>query len=441
MAREFLQRHPRLRDIAGDIVRLETRGVALGELALIDNGPADRRLARVIEIDRTLVTLQVLAGSRGLATNASVRFLGEPATVTCSTSVLGRVFRGDGRPLDRGPILPHEPRVCLEGPPVNPMMRAVPRRMIETGVPMIDIFNTLVESQKIPILSVPGQPHDALLARIGFQADADVVVFGGLGLAFDDYRYFADAFDERGVMHRTTMFVNLASDSIVERLLVPDMALAVAERFAIDARRRVLVLLTDMTAYADALKEVGLMLEHIPANRGYLGDLYTQLARRYERACDFRGGGSVTVLSVTTMPGDDVTHPVPDNTGYITEGQIRLSGGMIDPFGSLSRLKQNVIGHVTRDDHDAVASTMIRLFAGAGEAERKRAMAFDLSAFDERLLRFGDLFRQRFMRLDVDLPLSAALDLCWSTLADCFAPEELLMRDSLIASHYPSRGR
>lgn len=434
-----LIRHTRLHDIVGDVVRLRAPGVALGELAMIRNGEADERLARVIELDRDTATLQVLAGGRGLSNHASVRFLGEPATVTCSASILGRVFAGSGVPRDGGPLLTHEPRVQLQGPPVNPVMREVPQRLIETSVPMIDVFNTLVESQKIPIFSVAGEPHDALLARIGFQADADVVVFGGCGLAFDDYHFFRAAFEARGVLHRTVMFVNLASDPIVERLGVPDMALAVAERFAVDARQRVLVLLTDMTAYADALKEVGLMLEHIPANRGYLGDLYTQLARRYERACNFRTGGSVTVLAVTTMPSNDVTHPVPDNTGYITEGQITLHDGMIDPFGSLSRLKQNVVGRATREDHDAIMSTMIRLYAAAGDAERRRAMAFDLSEYDLRLLRFGDLFRSRFMRLDVALPLMSALDLGWQTLAECFAPEELLVREALLKRYFPAR--
>lgn len=437
MPLSLLARHTRLQDVLGDVVRVRTRTAALGEVAMVENGPLDHRYARVIELEGDVATLQVLGGGRGLATTASVRFLGRQFDIACSPGVLGRVFSGAGAPLDDGPHLPHEPRVGLQGPPVNPMMREVPMRMIETMVPMIDVFNTLVESQKIPIFTVPGEPHDALLARIGFQADADVVVFGGLGLAFDDYHYFRTAFLDHGVLHRTVMFVNLASDPIVERVMVPDMALAVAQRFAVDARQRVLVLLTDMTTWVDALKEIGIMLEHIPTNRGYTGDLYTQLARRYERACDFRGGGSLTVLTVTTMPGSDVTHPVPDNTGYITEGQIYLRNGMIDPFGSLSRLKQNVIGRTTREDHDALMSAMIRLYAGAEEAERKRAMAFQLSEYDLRLLRYGDLFRARFMGLDVSLPLVEALDRGWHTLAECFRPDELLVRESILDRYYP----
>jgi V/A-type H+-transporting ATPase subunit B len=302
---------------------------------------------------------------------------------------------------------------------------------------MIDIFNCLVESQKIPIFSVAGEPYNELLARIGFQADADIVVFGGLGLIFDDYYFFRSAFEEHGVFHRTVMFVNQASDPIVERLLVPDMALAVAETFAVEENKRVLVLLTDMTAYADAMKEISISLERVPATRGYTGDLYTQLARRYEKACDFKGAGSVTILTVTTMPGNDVTHPVPDNTGYITEGQLYLHDGMIDPFGSLSRLKQHVIGKVTREDHSQIMNTMIRFYSSAQEAGKKEAMAFELSPFDEKLLKFGHLFKERFMDIRVSMPIIEALDLCWQTLAECFEPEELLMRQSLVNKYFP----
>jgi V/A-type H+-transporting ATPase subunit B len=348
------------------------------------------------------------------------------------------VFDGLCNPIDRGPDLSMENRIAIGGPSVNPCERIVPKTMIRTNVPMIDVFNCLVESQKIPIFSVSGEPYNPFLARIGIQADADIVVFGGLGLIFDDYHTFRTAFENAGVFSRTIMFVNLASDPIVERLLVPDMALAVAERFAVEEGKRVLVLLTDMTAYADALKEVGISMERVPSNRGYMGDLYSQLARRYEKACDFRKGGSVTILTVTTMPGDDVTHPVPDNTGYITEGQFYLHDGVIDPFGSLSRLKQNVIGKVTREDHGQIMNSMIRFYAGARDARQKQAMAFDLSEFDRRLLKFGDLFRERFMSVEISLPLEEALDLCWQTLAECFRPEELLMKQELIEKYLPS---
>ncbi len=424
-------------EIVGDMIRVRAQEAALGDLALVENVDGATSTARVVGLDQDIASLQVFTGGKGLSTRAKVRFLGVPLQVTYSDNILGRIFDGAGRPIDGRPELSHDPQVDVGGPTVNPMMRVLASRMIETEVPMIDVFNSLVESQKIPIFSVAGEPFNALLARIGFQADADVVVFGGMGLIFDDYHFFRTEFEEHGVAHRTVMFVNQASDPIVERLNVADMALAVAEKFAVEQSKRVLVLLTDMTAYADAMKEVGIAQEKIPATRGYLGDLYTQLAKRYEKACDFKGAGSVTILTVTTMPGDDVTHPVPDNTGYITEGQFYLHSGVIDPFGSLSRLKQHVIGKVTREDHSQIMNTMIRFYSSAKEAEQKQQMSFELSEFDEKLLRFGRLFRERFMRIEVSLPLLEALDLAWQTLAECFEPQELLMKQELIDRFYP----
>ncbi len=433
-----LLRYRRLSAIVGDVVWVKAAGVALQDVARVDQPDGRQSLARVIEIDGDDVALQVLAGAKGLSTSCRVRFFGEPMRVTFSRAILGRVFRGSGTPIDGGPRLDTDPKVDIGGPTVNPVKRDLPGKMIRTRVPMIDLFNALVESQKIPIFSVPGEPYNQLLARIGFQAEADVVVFGGLGLIYDDYYYFRQAFIDNGVFHRTVMFVNLASDPIVERVLVPDMALAVAEQFAVNHGKRVLVLLTDMTAFADSLKEIGISMEHIPSNRGYMGDLYTQLARRYEKACDFKGAGSVTVLSVTTMPGDDVTHPVPDNTGYITEGQFYLHDGIIDPFGSLSRLKQRVMGKVTRKDHAPVMNAMIRLYAGAKEAEQKRSMAFELSEFDDKLIRFGRIFNREFMDVKASMTLEQALDRSWQVMADCFEPSELLLKKSLLDEFLPA---
>ncbi len=434
-----LIRHTRVLEIVGDMIRVRATGVALGDLSMVDNTDGETSLARVVGLDHDIASLQVFAGGKGLSTDARVNFLGHQLNVTYSPNILGRIFRGSGEPIDGGPELASDPKIDVGGPTVNPVMRVMAHKMIRTNVPMIDLFNCLVESQKIPIFSVAGEPFNALLARIGFQADAEVVVFGGLGLIFDDYYFFRTAFEEHGVFHRTVMFVNQASDPIVERLLVPDMALAVAERFAVEEGKRVLVLLTDMTAYADAMKEIGVALERVPATRGYMGDLYTQLATRYEKACDFKGAGSVTILTVTTMPGGDVTHPVPDNTGYITEGQFYLHDGAIDPFGSLSRLKQHVVGKETREDHSQIMNTMIRFYSGAREAERKQTMAFELSPFDEKLLKFGRLFRERFMDINVSLPVIEALDRCWETLADCFEPQELLMKQALVDKYYPKK--
>jgi V/A-type H+-transporting ATPase subunit B len=435
-----LVRHTRLLEIVGDMIKVKATGVALGDLATVKNFSGESSLARVVELNDDEVSLQVFTGSKGLSTDAQVRFLGHPQQAIYSEAILGRVFDGAGEPIDGKPALQYDRHVEVDSPTVNPMKRVVPDKMIETNVPMIDVFNCLVESQKIPIFSVAGEPFNQLLARIGFQADADIVVFGGMGLIFDDYYFFRQAFEDHGVFHRTVMYVNQASDPIVERLAIPDLALAVAERFAVEENKRVLVLLTDMTAYADAMKEIGVSLERIPATRGYMGDLYTQLARRYEKACDFEGAGSVTVLSVTTMPGGDVTHPVPDNTGYITEGQFYLHDGVIDPFGSLSRLKQNVIGKATREDHSQLMNTMIRFYSESQEAEKKKAMAFELSAFDDKLVKFGKLFRERFMKVDVSLTLMEALDTGWTTLAECFEPEELLMKQELIDKYFPKKG-
>jgi V/A-type H+-transporting ATPase subunit B len=443
MVRE-LMKFTRVLEIVGDTIKVavpsdhaENVSVRFGDLAVIEAVDGEKSLAQVIHIDRSDVTLQVFSGTKGISTQATATFLGHPMQTPYSDNILGRTFDGAGTPIDGGPDLSSEPRFHIGGPSVNPAERTVPRHMIRTDVPMIDIFNTLVESQKIPIFSVSGEPFNPFLARIGIQADADIVVFGGLGLIFDDFHTFRQSFEDAGVFSRTVMFVNQASDPLVERLLVPDMALAVAEKFAVEEGKRVLVLLTDMTAYADAMKEVGISQERVPSNRGYMGDLYSQLARRYEKAADFAKAGSITILTVTTMPGDDVTHPVPDNTGYITEGQFYLHNGVIDPFGSLSRLKQNVIGKVTRDDHSQIMNTMIRFYSEARDAAQKQAMAFELSDYDHQVLKFGELFRTRFMDINVALPLEDALDLAWATLAECFAPEQLLMKQALVDEYYP----
>jgi len=409
----------------------------LNDLALLESTQGEPLLARIIKLENDLVHLQVLNGTRGLATDAKVHFLNRPFDVPAGDALLGRVFSGRGEPMDQGPSLAHVRHIPLRLNTVNPISRNLASKMIRTRIPMIDVFNCLVESQKIPIFSLAGEPFNPLLARIGVQADADIVVFGGMGLIYDDYHYFHHHFAQAGVSDRTIMFVNQASDPIMERLLVPDLALSVAEHFAVKENKRVLVLLTDMTAFADALKEVGIAMEQIPSNRGYIGDLYTQLARRYEKACDFKGAGSVTILSATTMPGNDVTHPVPDNTGYITEGQFYLHDGYLDPFGSLSRLKQHVIGKETREDHNQLMNALIRLYAQAQDAKQKQAMSFDLGEFDQRLLKYEVDFRAQFMSLNVDIALEDALDAGWQLLARYFAPHEVLIKQALLDRFWP----
>ena len=443
---QSLLRYTNILSIVGDIIRVEVPNLSEsnaqarnGELALIEQGGHPYSMAQIIKLDHNEVSLQVFAGTKGLSTGAAVCFLGEPMKATYSPNILGRIFSGAGTAIDNGPDLSQDPTVEIDGPSVNPAQRVLASRMVRTNVPMIDVFNTLVESQKIPIFSVSGEPYNKFLARIAIQAEADVVVFGGMGLIFDDYHFFKSAFEDAGVSSRTVMYNNLAADPTVERLMIPDLALATAEHFAVKEGKKVLVLLTDMTSYADAMKEIGVAMDKIPANRGYMGDLYSQLAKRYEKAADYKGAGSVTILAVTTMPGDDVTHPVPDNTGYITEGQFYLHNGVLDPFGSLSRLKQMVIGKETREDHSQIMNTMIRFYSDSVNAKQKQAMAFELSPYDLKVIKFGDFFKERFMSLDAAMSLEEALDLCWETLAQCFAPEETLMKQGLIEKYWPNR--
>jgi V/A-type H+-transporting ATPase subunit B len=354
--------------------------------------------------------------------------------IATGEALLGRIFNGSGLPLDRGPQL-LENLSEIAGPPVNPVKRIIPRKMIRTGIPMIDVFNSLVESQKLPIFSIPGEPYNDLLARIATQAEVDIIILGGMGLKYDDYLFFRDTLEAHGALARSIMFIHTASDPVVECLLVPDISLAVAENFALEGKR-VLVLLSDMTNFCDALKEIAITMEQIPSNRGYPGDLYSQLASRYEKAVDFSDAGSITILAATTMPGDDVTHPVPDNTGYITEGQFYLKNSVIEPFGSLSRLKQQV-NHKTRVDHRTIMDTMIQLFAAYRETREKQAMGFQMSSWDKKLLNYGRIFEEQMMSLKVNLPLEKALDLGWQILAQCFLPEETGIKRSMIGQFWP----
>ncbi|MGN1190198.1 MAG: V-type ATP synthase subunit B, partial [Candidatus Ornithospirochaeta sp.] len=354
--------------------------------------------------------------------------------VSFSDNLLGRVFDGAGKPRDNGPDL-EDNMIPIGGPSVNPARRIVPKNMIRTGIPMIDVFNTLVESQKLPIFSISGEPYNQLLARIAMQAEVDIIVLGGMGLKYDDYLFFRDTLNTSGALSRTVMFIHTAADPTVECTLVPDLSLAVAEQFALQGKK-VLVLLTDMTNYADALKEMAITMDQVPSNRGYPGDLYSQLAARYEKAVDFEGAGSVTILGVTTMPGDDVTHPVPDNTGYITEGQYYLKHGHIEPFGSLSRLKQNV-NKDTRDDHRALMDGMIKLYSAYKDSLEKKSMGFLMSDWDEKLLKYGEMFEKQLMDLSVNIPLEEALDTGWKILSECFLPEETLLKSDLISKYWP----
>lgn len=427
--------YDRIVDMRGNLITVIAEGVSLGELARIHKQNGRSTYASVLRIEDDVVTLQCFENTRGIATNDRVTFLGRQMQVVCSDSLFGRRLNGVGDPIDNGPVIMGDP-IDIGQPSFNPVRRIIPREMVRTNIPMIDVFNCLVRSQKIPIFSIAGEPYNSLLMRIANQTDADVVIIGGMGLRFDDYQAFIDNAEKSGSLSKTVMFIHRATDPAVECLLVPDMALACAEKFATHDKN-VLVLLTDMTAFADAIKEILITMDQVPSNRGYPGSLYSDLAARYEKAVDIDGSGSITIISVTTMPGGDVTHPIPDNTGYITEGQFYLHGGRIDPFGSLSRLKQLVIGKVTREDHGDLANAQIRLYADSKKARERQSMGFKLSRWDEKLLHFASLFEGRMMNLQINLSLEGALDLGWKTLAECFEKHEVGIKQAFIDKYWP----
>ncbi|HEO64196.1 MAG TPA: V-type ATP synthase subunit B [Candidatus Omnitrophica bacterium] len=427
--------YSKIQSIVGDVVTVKAEGISYRELAEIET-KRGKSFAQVIKLENDNVSLQVFSGSRGISTADELRFLGHSMQVPFSNNMLGRVFDGSCLPIDGGPKI-EEGKIDIGGPVVNPTKRIIPNRMIRTNIPMIDLFNSLVVSQKLPIFSVSGEPYNELLARIAMQAQVDMIILGGIGLKFDQYMFFKDELEKSGALSRSILFIHTAIDPVVEGIMIPDLSLTVAEKFALSGKD-VLVLLTDMTNFADALKEVAITMEQVPSNRGYPGDLYSQLASRYERAVDFENSGSITILSVTTMPGDDITHPVPDNTGYITEGQFYLRNGRIEPFGSLSRLKQQVNAK-TRKDHRAIMDGMIQLYAQYKEAVEKRDMGFKMSAWDNKLLKYGTIFEQRLMDLSVNIPLEQALDEGWKIISECFQPQETNFRTDLIDEFWPKK--
>lgn len=429
--------HDRINNMRGNLITVTSKQAVLGELATVEKRDGTKTLASVLRFDGDQVTLQVFGGTRGIFTGDKVVFLKKEMTAVFGDHLLGRRLNGAGEPIDGGPSMIGE-EIEIGTPSFNPARRIVPKEMVRTNIPMIDVFNCLVKSQKIPIFSVAGEPYNQLLMRIANQTDADVVIIGGMGLTFDNYQAFIDNAEQSGSIGRTIMFAHRATDPIVECVLVPDMALACAERFALQ-NKNVLVLLTDMTAFADAIKEISITMDQIPSNRGYPGSLYSDLASRYEKAVDIAESGSITLITVTTMPGDDVTHPIPDNTGYITEGQFYLHGGRIDPFGSLSRLKQQVIGKVTRKDHGEIANNMIRLYADSKKARERQAMGFRLSKWDEKLLKYSELFESQMMNLEVNLPIENALDLGWKILSDCFERDEVGIKEKILEEHWPKK--
>ena len=416
---------------------LKATGVGNEELAEV-NG----RLAQVVKIIGNEVTLQIFGGTEGIPTNAEVTFLGKSPTLKVGEQLAGRFFNAYGDPIDGGPPIEGEERE-IGGPSVNPVRRKQPSELIATGIAGIDLNNTIVSGQKIPFFADPDQPFNQVMAMVALRAKADKIILGGMGLTNDDYLFYRNVFENAGALDRIISFVNTTENPPVERLLVPDMALTAAEYFAVDKNQSVLVLLTDMTLFADALSIVSNRMDQIPSKDSMPGSLYSDLAKIYEKAVQFPSGGSITIIAVTTLSGGDITHSIPDNTGYITEGQLFLrrdtdiSKVIVDPFRSLSRLKQLVIGIKTREDHPQVMNALIRLFADAANAKTKMENGFDLSEYDQRTLAFAKEYSQNLLAIDVNISIDEMLDLGWSLLAKNFKKEEVGIRQVLVDKYWP----
>jgi len=416
---------------------LKATGVGNEELAEV-NG----RLAQVVKIIGNEVTLQIFGGTEGIPTNAEVTFLGKSPTLKVGEQLAGRFFNAYGDPIDGGPPIEGEERE-IGGPSVNPVRRKQPSELIATGIAGIDLNNTIVSGQKIPFFADPDQPFNQVMAMVALRAKADKIILGGMGLTNDDYLFYRNVFENAGALDRIISFVNTTENPPVERLLVPDMALTAAEYFAVDKNQSVLVLLTDMTLFADALSIVSNRMDQIPSKDSMPGSLYSDLAKIYEKAVQFPSGGSITIIAVTTLSGGDITHSIPDNTGYITEGQLFLrrdtdiSKVIVDPFRSLSRLKQLVIGIKTREDHPQVMNALIRLFADAANAKTKMENGFDLSEYDQRTLTFAKEYSRNLLAIDVNISIDEMLDLGWSLLAKNFKKEEVGIRQVLVDKYWP----
>ena len=415
---------------------LQADGVGNDELALV-NG----RLAQVVKLIGNEVTLQIFAGTEGIPTNAEVVFLGKPPVLKVGDDLAGRFLNAYGNPIDGGPALMGTERE-IGGPSVNPVRRKQPSELIATGIAGIDLNNTLVTGQKIPFFADPDQPFNQVMATVALRAQADKIILGGMGLTNDDYLYYKGVFENAGALERIVAFINTTENPPVERLLVPDMALTAAEYFAVENKEKVLVLLTDMTLYADALSIVSNRMDQIPSKDSMPGSLYSDLAKIYEKAVQFPDGGSITIIAVTTLSGGDITHAIPDNTGYITEGQLflrrdsEISKVIIDPFRSLSRLKQLVIGKQTREDHPHVMNAAVRLYADAANARTKLENGFDLSDYDERTLRFAKSYSERLLAIDVNIDVDTMLNTAWELLSQNFTREEVAIREEMMNKYW-----
>ncbi len=438
-AQAFQKVYTKISQITKATCSLHATDVGYDELALI-NG----RLAQVVKIIGDTVTLQVFGGTEGIPTNAEVKFLGKAPSLKVSDDLAGRFFNAFGEPIDGGPDVEGE-EIEIGGPSVNPVQRKQPSNMIFTGIAGIDLNNSLVTGQKIPFFADPDQPYNQVMAIVALRAKADKIILGGMGLTNDDYLFYKNVFENAGALDRIISFVNTTDDPPVERLLVPDMALTAAEYFAVEKNETVLVLLTDMTLYADALSIVSNRMDQIPSKDSMPGSLYSDLAKIYEKAVQFPKGGSITIIAVTTLSGGDITHAIPDNTGYITEGQLFLRRDtdiakvIVDPFRSLSRLKQNVIGKDTRKDHAQVMNAAIKLYSEAANAKTKLENGFDLSDFDERSLDFAKQYSNDLLAIDVNIGGEEMLDKSWQLFNKHFKPEEVAIKQELVDKYWPKK--
>ena len=428
----FQKVYTKITQITKATCSLKAQGVGNDELAIV-NG----RLAQVVKIWGEDITLQVFSGTEGIPTNAEVTFLGKAPTLKVGEDLCGRFFNAFGDPIDGGPAVDGEERE-IGGPSVNPVRRKQPSELIATGIAGIDLNNTLVSGQKIPFFADPDQPYNQVMANVALRAQTDRIILGGMGLTNDDYLYFKNLFDNAGVLDRIVSFVNTTEAPPVERLLVPDMALTAAEYFAVDKNEKVLVLLTDMTLYADALSIVSNRMDQIPSKDSMPGSLYSDLAKIYEKAVQFPQGGSITIIAVTTLSGGDITHAIPDNTGYITEGQLFLRKDteigkvIVDPFRSLSRLKQLVIGKKTRKDHPQVMNAAIRLYADAANARTKLENGFDLTDYDKRTLDFARDHSNELLAIDLNIGITQMLDTAWALFRKYFTRSELGIKKEIV---------
>lgn len=436
--------------IAGPLIFVERiRDVAYGEIVEITGPAGEVRLGQVLEVDKQLGIVQVFGGTGGLdLARTRARFTGDVARLGVSLAMLGRVLDGSGQPIDGGPPIIAETALNINGLPINPLVRTHPSEFIQTGISAIDGLNTLTRGQKLPIFSGAGLPANALAAQIAAQAavisagergESFVVVFAAIGITYREASFFMDQFRAGGAMDRTVVFINRAEDPTIERLLTPRAALTAAEYLAFAQDRHVLVIITDMTNYCEALREVAAAREEVPGRRGYPGYMYSDLASLYERAGRIRGkAGSITQLVILTMPDDDITHPIPDLTGYITEGQIVLSRDLhrkgiyppIDVLPSLSRLMNAAIGEgKTRADHRAVADQLYALYAQGRDLRRLVAIIGEaaLSGADQRVLAFVDRFEEEFIGQGmINRSMEDTLLLAWDLLATM--PVETLKR-------------